>query len=58
MIKARTIMTEFDNGPSHRDWVNEIPVTVIMDRQVGLKGALHVATTPDWMKREQYKKAA
>lgn len=40
---ARHIMTAFDRGSSHNDWLRNIPVHVIMDEEVGLKGALAVA---------------
>lgn len=37
-------MDEFDSGPTHRDWVNNIGVNLILDKKVGLKGAKIVAT--------------
>jgi len=48
------IMYEFDNGPSHSEWVNNIPVKVIMDAEDGLRGAKAVASNRVYMKREQY----
>ncbi|MDP2926323.1 MAG: glucokinase [Nanoarchaeota archaeon] len=43
----RPFMEEFDNGPSHRDWVNKTRVYVVMDKEVGLKGAKYVASNPE-----------
>jgi hypothetical protein len=40
-------MREFDNGPSHDDWVKKIPVKVILDPLIGLKGALAAASNED-----------
>ncbi len=51
----KTIMREFDSGPTHRNWVNKIPVNVIMDKRVGLKGAIEVACTSEYFEKERYK---
>ncbi|MBD3252230.1 hypothetical protein GF386_00685 [Candidatus Pacearchaeota archaeon] len=51
---ARRIMSEFDSGATHRDWYLKIPVSAIMDRLVGLKGALEVASKPAYLEREKY----
>ncbi|HRZ85374.1 MAG TPA: glucokinase [Candidatus Paceibacterota bacterium] len=39
----QSFMEEFDNGATHREWVNQTPVNVILDKEVGLKGAKYVA---------------
>jgi glucokinase len=44
-------MDRFDNGPSHNDWIRKIPVRAITDPQVGLKGALEVILTPEFMEK-------
>jgi glucokinase len=49
------LMTGYDNGPTHRDWVNNIPVSVIMDANVGLKGAHYVVSNPGVFEKENYK---
>jgi glucokinase len=49
------IMNEFDNGPSHRSWVNRIQIHAILDKEVGLKGAKYVASNPDIFEMERYK---
>jgi len=54
---ARIIMEEFDSGPSHSEWVNSIPIYVIMDPEVGLKGTLEVALNPDYFEKYVYKKS-
>jgi glucokinase len=50
----RLIMTQFDRGPSHSEWVNKIPLRAIIDPEDGLKGSKVVAVTPFYMNRERY----
>jgi len=47
------IMTNFDSTPSHREWLMKIPVYVLTDN-VGRQGALAVATTEEYWKRESF----
>ncbi|MBM3234366.1 hypothetical protein FJZ19_04720 [Candidatus Pacearchaeota archaeon] len=51
----KIMMEEFDSGPTHTDWVNKIPVRVILDKRVGLEGAISVASTTEYFERERYK---
>ena len=50
---AKKIMDAFESGPTHSEWVNKIPVNVIMDKRIGLKGAIEVAFTPEYFSRER-----
>ena len=47
------IMQEFDGGPTHCSWVNRIPVYAITDAKIGFRGALSVATNPDYFAAER-----
>lgn len=50
----KTIMEEFNSGPTHRDWVGRIPVKVIMDKRTGLEGCIQVAANEDYMNLEKW----
>jgi glucokinase len=48
-------MEGFSSGPTHKSWAEKIPVQIMLDPEDGLKGALHVAQTPEFFERESYK---
>lgn len=50
-------MEGLEEGPTHRDKVNNTPITLITDGEVGMKGALQVAITPEYMQREVHRKS-
>ncbi len=49
------IMSEVENGPTHQEWVNKVPVNVVLEKNDGLNGARAVAFNEKLYEKERAK---